>query len=127
WAGQMGGEGDDYPMSIAVDTSGNAYVTGALIGAAGTPADFDPGTGVFNLNYSGDGYGDIFLAKLNPSGGFEWAKGIGGGGADLGRRVVVDNFGHVFLAADIGTGTAVDFDPGPGVANVTGASALAEY
>ncbi len=58
WAKGIGGVGDDYGYSIAVDTSGYIYVTGSFRGTT----DFDPGVGVSNLTSSG--YYDIFLLKL---------------------------------------------------------------
>src|SRR5450631_3253553 len=44
WAKQMGGASVEHAMSIAVDAAGNVYTTGYF---SSSPADFDPGPGVF--------------------------------------------------------------------------------
>jgi len=57
WARRMGGTSGDEGLSIDVDASGNVYTTGYFQGTA----DFDPGTGTFNLTSAG--LSDIFVAK----------------------------------------------------------------
>jgi len=100
--------------AISVDNSGNVYTTGYY----STPTDFDPGTGVFtmnNLDYSDD----IFVLKLNSSGNFVWAKSMGGSSQyDLAYDITVDGIGNVYTTG-VFSGTA-DFDPGPGISNLTG-------
>jgi hypothetical protein len=60
WAGRMGGTSIDEGNSIAVDAGGGCvYATGDFVS---TPADFDPGTSVFNLTSAGSA--DIFVLKL---------------------------------------------------------------
>ncbi|MCA9039775.1 MAG: hypothetical protein KDA65_05435, partial [Planctomycetaceae bacterium] len=51
---------------IVVDASGNTYITGNFRGLA----DFNPGTGIFNLE---TGFERAFYLKLNTAGNFEWA------------------------------------------------------
>ncbi|HRU48088.1 MAG TPA: SBBP repeat-containing protein, partial [Candidatus Syntrophosphaera sp.] len=64
WAKKAGGTGSDWGYGIAVDTSGNSYVTGYFKGTATF--------GSTNLTSNG-GY-DIFVAKLDSSGNWLWAK-----------------------------------------------------
>ncbi len=113
WAKRMGGTGFDAGSSIAVDGSGNVYTTGSFEGTA----DFDPGPGVANLT-SGRG-GDIFVSKLDASGNYVWAKSIMG--ASLVRSIAVDGSGNVYTTGFFFN--TADFDPGPGVANLSSASA----
>ena len=109
WACTWGGGGDDWGYSVAVDGSGNAYVTGFFYGTV----DFDPGSGVDNHTSVGDE--DIFLSKLDSLGNFKWARTWGGIGLDSGEHVAIDVSGNAYVGGDfIGT---VDFDPGPGVDN----------
>lgn len=61
WAKNIGGNSNDYANSIIVNLSGNVYTTGSFSGVA----DFDPSTGIFNLNSVGGK--DIFVNKLNQS------------------------------------------------------------
>jgi len=105
--------------SIEIDTAGNGdvYTTGLFYGTI----DFDPdSSGIFNLT-AAPGSFDIFISKLDSSGNFVWAKRMGGTGYDEGRSIAVDpaGSGDVYTTGRF-SGTA-DFDPGPGVYNLTSA------
>jgi hypothetical protein len=110
WAKGLGGVDYDYGNSLAVDGSGNVYVTGYF----SKTADFDPSAGFYNLNSAGD-Y-DIFIAKYDHAGNLVWAKNIGGSFADHGTSLTVDGSGNVYFIGEF-WGT-VDFDPGAGVYNL---------
>ena len=116
WAKGLGGISTDEGYSIAVDSSGNVYTTGYFRDTA----DFDPGAGVAALTSASAGVNEIFISKLDSSGNFVWAKGLGGTAADVGRSIAVDSSGNVYTTGYF-IGTA-DFDPGVGVANLTSAS-----
>jgi hypothetical protein len=111
WAKRMGGNAVNHGTSIYIDISGNIYTTGLFDG----PTDFDPGVGIYNLNSSG-GY-DIFIAKLDSSGNFIWAKRIGGSGSDQSFSIAVDSIGSVYTTG--GFEVLTDFDPGVGIYNLT--------
>lgn len=104
WAKQIGGPGNETANSIAADASGNVYTTGSF----DLSADFDPGASVFSMNTVGAD--DIFISKLNQSGLFSFAKGIGSTGFDYGRGVFISNSGNVLTTGEF-SGSA-DFDPG---------------
>lgn len=95
-----------------IDKGGNLYLTGMTIGTS----DFDPGPNVYNLTSSGGSY-DIFMSRINPDGTLAWAKIIGNTGVDEGKDIAVDFLGNIYCTGFF-TGT-VDFDPGPGVNNLT--------
>ncbi len=72
WAEQMGGIKENIPKSISVGASGNVYVMGRFAGIM----DMDPSSATYTFDAV---YGnDIFIAKLDPSGSFVWAKHIDG-------------------------------------------------
>jgi len=111
WARTWGGSYEDEGWGVAVDGSGNVYVTGWFSGTV----DFDPGSGVDN--HTSNGYFDVFLSKFDSSGAFKWARTWGGSYDDEGRGVAVDGSGNVYVTGwFMGT---VDFDPGSGVDNHT--------
>ncbi len=106
WAKQIGGSVVQTCFSIAVDDTGNVYTIGHFDGTA----DFDPGTGIYNLTSAGSF--DIFISKMDVSGNFIWTKQVGGTGFDFGRSVFLDNTGSIYITGHFNN--TVDFDPGPG-------------
>jgi hypothetical protein len=115
WAKRFGGAGNDVGFDIFVDNAGNVYTTGSFRGNV----DFDPGPNTFFL--FSDGEDDIFVSKLNTNGDFLWARRVGGTGDDLGRAIVADNMGNVFVAGQFRN--TVDFDPGPNAFNLSSSGA----
>ncbi len=119
WAKNMGGDSTDIGNSIKVDASGNVYTTGIFWNTA----DFNPGSGTFNLTSFGNA--DIFISKLDASGNFLWTKNIGEIYYDYGNSIAVDASANVYVTGSFG-GTA-DFDPGAGTFNLTPAGASDIY
>ncbi|MBT3208007.1 MAG: PKD domain-containing protein [Bacteroidetes bacterium] len=111
WAKSFGSNSTDAGNFIATDADRNIYVTGFFHNTV----DFDPGIGVFNLTSIGQH--DVFISKLNSSGNFIWAKGIGGIQGDVGYCTTIDSTGGVYTTGYF-EGT-VDFDPDIGVYNLT--------
>ncbi len=103
WACRWGSStGDDLGFSIALDSTGNVYSTGQFSGTV----DFNPGTGTFNLSVFGAN--DIYISKLNSSGGFVWVRRIGGSGDDRGRAISTLTQGFLYCTGMIWSGTAYD-------------------
>jgi gliding motility-associated-like protein len=120
WAKAMVGAGtcgacDDQGTAIALDASGNVYSGGFLRATA----DFDPGSGTFNLTPPTGG--SYYVSKLDNAGNFVWAKTIGGVQFGVGGLydMAVDASGNVYSTGHV-YGTS-DFDPGPGTFNLTSA------
>jgi hypothetical protein len=97
--------------SIKVDTAGNVYTTG---GFSYGPVDFDPGPGIFNLTNSG--IFDSFISKLDADGNFLWAKQLA---SSFGTSITLDSASNVYTTGRFSG--PVDFDPGPGIFNLTSA------
>ena len=117
WAKGMGGTDflGNRGTSLCLDGSGNVLMTGSFSGTT----DFDPGVGTANLTSAGNT--DIFLAKYNASGNYVWTKSMGGTDQDAGKSIALDGSGNILLTGYFNGTNAIDFDPGAGTANLTGA------
>lgn len=73
--------------AIAVDISGNIYVTGQSDATWGSPL----------RAFTGGGY-DAFVAKLDNKGQLVWNTFLGGTGSDPGHGIAVDGNGNVYVA-----------------------------
>ena len=75
----------------------------------------DPGAGVCTVHSQGQG--DVLLSKFDLDGNFVWARTWGGSKDDRGESVTLDNLGNVLITGMFAD--TVDFDPGPGVDDIT--------
>ena len=92
YATYLGGNGDDSANAVAVDSGGNAYVSG-FTGSGSFPTT--PGS----FQTVKDGGLDAFLVKLNPMGtGLVYSTYLGGNGSDIANSVAVDAGGAAYLA-----------------------------
>jgi phosphoribosylformimino-5-aminoimidazole carboxamide ribonucleotide (ProFAR) isomerase len=101
----MGGTGQDYGRSVAVDSSGNVYITGSFQ----ETVDFNPG-GTADSHTSA-GLEDIFLTKINSDGSYGYTKTMGGTDHDEGQGVAIDGSGNVYITGYF-SGTDANFNPG---------------
>ena len=86
----LGGSGNDGANAIAVDSSGNAYVTGST-----SSTDFPT---MNPLQPANGGNGDAFVTKLNASGSaLVYSTYLGGSLDDLGHDIAVDSSGNTYL------------------------------
>lgn len=95
YLGGPGGAGTEQADSIAVDASGNAYVTGA------TPAGDWPATiGSFDDTWNG-GSQDAFVAKIDATGTvLSYATYLGGSAGDKGKGIAVDDSGNAYITGE---------------------------
>lgn len=104
----LGGSGDDYATSIAVDGNANVYITGYT-----NSVDL-PTTSAVQPTHAGDVCGpeagpcfDAFVAKLNSDGSsWTYVTYLGGGGDDLAQAIAVDGAGSAVIT---GTTTSRNF------------------
>jgi hypothetical protein len=91
WTARAGGIGIDLSYSIAVDDSANAYLTGAFY----VTANF----GSYQLSSSG--LSDIYVAKLDSSGIFQWAVRAGeASNNDIGYSIAVDHLANLYITGN---------------------------
>ena len=121
WALGIGGTTGDEGNGIALDASGNIYLTGYFHGTV----DFDPGAGVITLGNTAGA--DVFVLKLDASGAYQWVKQIGGNSSDhQGNRITVDASGNVYTTGKFMG--ALDFDPGAGTVTLgVSSSTMPQY
>lgn len=100
WAVRAGGRSEDIAFSVAVDESGNVLVAG----------DFDSAAtfGITPLRAAGVSTYDLFVAKLSPTGAWQWAARAGTRGNEYGGAVATDSAGNVILAGEF-SGSATSF------------------
>ena len=87
----LGGRGDDRAFGIAVDSSGDAYVTGWTASSAFPTAA--------PIQSTMAGAKDAFVAKLNPAGNaLIFSTYLGGSNTDSGNAIAVDAAGNAYIA-----------------------------
>src|SRR5467141_3211883 len=106
-----GTTGDDAGRGIAVDATGNAYVTGFT-----ASTDFPTTPGAFQTAFGGGGL-DAFVVKLNPTGSARvYATYLGGAGSDVGLGIAIDTAQNAYVTG--GTFSA-NFPTAAGVSQPT--------
>ena len=106
----LGGSGSngtgDYGNSIALDTSGDAYVAGNT-----ASANFPVTGGALQTALGGSS--NAFVTELNPTGTDQvYSTYLGGNGADSAQAIVVDSKGFAYVA---GNATSTNFPVTDGV------------
>jgi uncharacterized delta-60 repeat protein len=88
WQRTLGGASSEYGFGVAVDSSGNVYVTGYT-------------------SSQGAGSNDFLIAKYNTSGTIQWQRTLGGGTAENGRGIAVDSGGNVYVSGYTGSSLVI--------------------
>jgi hypothetical protein len=87
----LGGSDSDNGNGVAVDSAGNAYLTGET-----ASTNFPTTTGAAQTALSGNT--DVYVTKLNPTGtGLVYSTYLGGSGRDTGRAIAVDPSGNAYV------------------------------
>lgn len=87
WVKKGGGSAWDVGSGVAIDQSGNCFVTGAFRGTA----TFGTATLTSAGNY------DAFVAKYDSTGVFMWAKSAGGTLDDRAQSICTDAIGNCYV------------------------------
>jgi hypothetical protein len=92
----LGGNSTDAGHAIAVDGSGNAYVTGET-----HSTDFPKTAGAFQVSIVNPTNHDAFVTKINPAGSgpsdLVYSTYLGGSDNDGGQGIAVDASGNVYI------------------------------
>jgi len=90
----LGGSSYDKGYSIAIDFSGNVFITGET-----SSLNFPTTIGVYDTSYNGKSYTDIFISKLNGDLSSLLASTyFGGTGNDQGNSLAIDSNGNIYIA-----------------------------
>ena len=109
---QLGVAPLDFGAGIAVDASGNAYVTGGTFSP-----NFPTTPGAFQTTLGAGGLGgNAFVTKLNAAGSALLYSTYLGGSADLGIGISVDTLGNAYVTGDA---YSSDFPTTPGAFQTT--------
>jgi hypothetical protein len=87
----LGGSGYDFGQGIAIDDSGNAYVTGQTYSA-----NFPTTTGAYQTSQGGTG-DNVFVSKLDASGSTLVYSTYMGNGMDDGIAIAIDGSGNAYI------------------------------
>ena len=98
--------GMDEGRAVAVDSEGNAYVTGVSIGN-----NFPTTPGAFQNTFGGgSGFfgGDAFVTKLSATGSLVYSTYLGSGSDDIGNGIAIDAAGNAFVTGQTFGGFPVE-------------------
>ena len=89
----LGGSSDDSGRGIAVDSSGNAYVTGPT-GSTNFPTK-NP------IQAANAGSGDVYVTKINAAGNAHaYSTYLGGSGLEIGSNIAVDSSRNAYVTGE---------------------------
>jgi hypothetical protein len=90
----LGGSGGDIGKGIAVDSLGNAYVTGRT-----NSTNFPTTAGAYQTVFGG--ISNAFFTQLNPSGSaLMYSTYLGGTGGDIGNGIAMDAGGNAYITGN---------------------------
>jgi hypothetical protein len=95
YSSYLGGSGDEIGLGIAVDSAGNAYVTGFT-----TSNNFP----TVNSLSPGNDFRDVFVTKVNAAGtALVYSTYLGGNDFERGESIVVDSSGNAYVTGRTGS------------------------
>jgi hypothetical protein len=90
----LGGANGDFGQAVAVDSAGNAYLTGYTFSSEDFPT-YNP------LHSTNAGSADVFVTEVDPAGAaLVYSTYLGGSGLDRAFALAVDGSGNAYLTGD---------------------------
>jgi uncharacterized repeat protein (TIGR01451 family) len=120
YATYVGGSLDDRGLGIAVDSDGNAYITGETKSGQTSFPDGNGFGSIPGFDQTPNGGVDAFVAKLDPAGtALLYATYVGGSLDDRGLGIAVDAAGNAYITGETNS-TETTFPDGNGFGAVPG-------
>jgi hypothetical protein len=122
----LGGESDDTGLAIALDSLGDAAVTGST-----TSLQFPTTAGAYTPGPLGSNAGLVFVTQMDPTGTHQlYSSYVGGTGGDFGLSVAYDSTGNIYVTGETDSTdfptTTNALKPGPNAGNTNGTSFVFE-
>lgn len=107
WVKTWGGIGREVPNGLAIDGSGNVYVSGPYQ----YTVDFDPSSGFAVHTSNAGSMNNVYLSKFNSSGVFQWVRtwGPADGGSES-YSLAIDSANNIYVEGDY-SGTSTNYNP----------------
>lgn len=93
WVAQCGGSAADAAVGLSIDKQGGTYIAGRFL----SPTMTVGGTTLTSYPTKTNNY-EVFAAKLNAQGAWQWAAQGTGSGDDIATSAVLDGMGRFWLA-----------------------------
>ncbi len=107
--------------SIVIDSCGNLYITGTIQGTAMLESTNSTST---TLSLTSAGGQDMFVARCDNNGNWQWAQSAGGANNDNGEAITIDKNSDIYVAGYSQSG-GLNF--GNGVSTTSGDIFIAKY
>jgi hypothetical protein len=104
WTKRFAGVEANNSSCLAIDASGNVYVSTSFVSTT------DPDPSAFTQTLVSYGDRDAVLIKLGNNGNYIWSKRVGGNGEENGKSVVSDPAGNIYFFGNFSS--VANCDPG---------------
>lgn len=101
WTTYYGGSDDDSPQGLAIDVSGNIFLSGSTLSTSGIASLVAHQT---QLNQGNNqGASDAYIVKFNSSGIRQWGTYYGGHAVDHSGDLIIDSVGNAVFTGSTGS------------------------
>ncbi|MFN5325200.1 MAG: SBBP repeat-containing protein [Bacteroidota bacterium] len=101
WSTYFGGSADDYGTCVAIDASGNVFMSGYTFSTTGVAT-----AGVHQQVYGQNG--DAYITKFSTSGARLWTTYFGGSQDDYSRAISISPTGRICITGETASANAIN-------------------